>query len=221
MKISIIKYVLMSSLGLFVTDGAKAQIPGSTPFGFAQRVLLLDTFVDSNGTALTAHSMNIGPGWFTGFGSVTTIQNNNASVTLASSGTTVTLAESGSSDVVIQCHVTATFVPNFLAGLAFRWVDSSNYWAFWYQTASSGFELRKYVSGVPTVVASAASTWSNGATKNFRLQTSGSNITAYIDGSSILSTSSSDMQGATKHGLIAIAGGAGSGTFSWSNFTVK
>lgn len=210
-------------LGLAGIAGvAHAQMPGTAAFGFFQQHRLLDGFTDTNGTSLTAHAMAVGPGWTLGSGTDTpTIQGNQASLTLGNSKRSYMVSESGVADGVVEATFTVTFVPNHLTGIVFRWVDSSNYWLFWYETDTGHYQLAKVVNGASTNTVSFSASWPTGTTRRLMVVLNGSNIDAYVDGVSVATTSSTDLQSATKHGFAVYTGVAGSGTFTVSNFSVK
>jgi hypothetical protein len=114
---------------------------------------LSDTFTGTNGTALSSHTMDVGPGWAgTGGLGTWTIQGNKAQNSLAASGTFYTCSANAGAGatapgVYVQCDCVFPTVGagTYTVGLL-GWNDSSA------NNAGFGYELRlRTTNGLPTV----------------------------------------------------------------------
>lgn len=96
---------------------------------------LYDTFTDTNGTNITAHTMDAGPGWATDNGTIE-IQSNQATMTAdtVSLGLlTIGWSDAGISDCTVQADVAVGSATNQIAAVVGRLQDASNYWDLEYR----------------------------------------------------------------------------------------
>lgn len=91
--------------------------------------LLYDTFTDADGTLLTAHTMNVGPGWTAVAGTFKVLSNKATPNSDVDDDRVVT--DAGKADYVLQCDVapTGAFITfSRAASLLVRYTDSTHYW---------------------------------------------------------------------------------------------
>lgn len=159
-------------------------------------VYLLDTFTDTNGTLLTAHTMNVGSGW-TGSGSqFFDIQGNATREQFGAAGSVA--ANAGVANGVYRCTVSA-------AGgfFALRVTDSDNM-VFVANSTSTSLEVFRRQAGANTSVNSAVvSTITYPA--QIQITLSGNTITALVLAQSGQTVSGSEAfnNTATSHGFRA------------------
>lgn len=187
-------------------------------------VLLLDHFTDANGIALTAHTMDVGPGWVTTTGTWS-ITSDMAGDSLAD-GVVVHEVQSnaGQSDTTLTVSVVIPLTALCVCGVVFRLVDSSNYLAFFALTGTAltpQFRLSEFVGGVETHLATVAGTYSPGDTLAIKVVTNGSSVICSVNGVVVITTTSTQFQTATKYGLFDFQSTAlGFGDATWDNFEV-
>lgn len=165
--------------------------PGSGG-GSGGDLLFSDTFTDTNGTLLTAHTPDVdvvGLGWevFTG---VYDIQTNQAH----STGSSIAAADTNESDVIVEVTVTT----NSSQGPAARASDASNFWIGWmndgklYEVTGGSIFARADL-GAPSALPNTAS-----------LECAGSSITFSAEtGLSVTYAGATTNQTVTKHGIRA------------------
>jgi hypothetical protein len=192
--------------GFLSLHGVGASSGGST-------LLLKDSFVDTNGTGLASHTMDVGPGWTVNDGGWT-IQGNKAAVqTVSGYGTAV--SQSGQSNVT--GNVTVNLSANSRMGFAARVSDDSDFWRVVVSVNAGALEILEVVSGVQTVRASSSLTISQGVNYALQAQFAGQTVTATVNGGNQISyNSAASNQSVTKHGLTAGANSNGTA----SNFQV-
>jgi lysophospholipase L1-like esterase len=207
---------------LTVADGtyrvkARAVFPSGnkSPWGFAASdtvvasVFLLDNFVGTNGTNITAHSPDTGGSWAvqSGFSPATPskIQTNRL-YTTTSSGVYANGATPPSADYYVEAvlfKVSTVAADN--VGVAARMQSGATtlYFARWSETAA-GWQLFKTVAGASTQLGSTSSgTFAVSASHTLRLTCSGSTISASLDGSQIISVTDTDISTAGFAGVRA------------------
>jgi hypothetical protein len=134
-------------------------------------LVLLDKFVDTNGTLLSAHTMNLGLGWFPDNNSHTPnyaiIEDNAATVDLAvlNRGWAVTQSGRCNGRIRVTLHATS-FANNF--HILFRRTDNSNQMYAGFNTSGTNLEIAKIVGGVFTDLATGAATFVSGQTLEVR-----------------------------------------------------
>jgi hypothetical protein len=160
----------------------------------ADNTLVHDSFTDTDGTDITAHTPEIdvvGGGWITA-GNWTT-QNNRLSYQIGNSFVTI---DAGASDVII----TAGMVAANAHSLMFRHTSASAYWiARWNGVAVQLYEF----NGAFQLRASTA--LSGSGPHELKVTLSGANISVLVNGGSETAYSSSANQSATQHGFRALA----------------
>jgi hypothetical protein len=175
---------------------------GPLPLGLlssTSTVLLQDLFAGTNGTNLTAHTMNVGPGWtavIDGF-----VLNGNGTCSPTAATEKVDVSDSLVADVDASVTVKDASLAAF-GCVIIRYQDSSNYWmASLDMTGGAGFQLYEKVAG--SFVARATTPFTPGAGTSYviELKAKGANFTGYIGGVSEWTFSSTDFQAATKCGI--------------------
>lgn len=180
-----------------------SSAPGTT--------LLSDHFTDTNGTNLTAHTMDVGAGWTAQVGTIT-IQSNAA---IASGANAEYVADAGQSDVTLTC----TLLP--VGGTAevaciFREQDSSNFWAVSGYAGDGKLYLYHNVAGSLTSTDNGAASVTNGVSFVLTVVLSGSSIVIKKDGATIITKTDATFQTATKFGLRLWSGTSS----TWDDFLV-
>lgn len=164
---------------------AAAPIPPPTSY-------LLDHFTDADGTALTSHAMDVGPGWAATSGTWT-VQSNRASVATLAGGYAVASSDSGHGDVFASVKIGST---TQTIGVVVRLVDNLNFW--FAQLAPGQLTLFEVTGGGFTSRATVATTWAVGDT--FSLAAVGDLLTA-THGADSCSFTSSVRDTATRCGI--------------------
>jgi hypothetical protein len=184
--------------------------------GGGSTTLLQDNFVDVSGTNLTAHVMNVGPGWTVTDGSYQ-IQGNAARCTgTGASSYGVAIADAGKSDGTATVTATLDAGAASRHGLAVRATNGNNHWRVTIK-ASGEFAIVEVNGGTATVRASAAVTINTGTGYTIQCAFSGTTLTATLNGGNQISYSSATLnQTTTTHGLDDGA----SGECSFTNFQV-
>ena len=137
-------------------------------------VYLLDTFTDTNGTALTSHTMNVGSGW-TGFGSqFFDIQSNATREQFGATGCVA--ANAGVTDGVYRVTISA-------AGgqMALRVTDADNL-IFANNSNSTTLELYRREAGANNLIISNSSLSALSYPATFVITVSGNNFTVQDQG---------------------------------------
>jgi len=168
-----------------------------------------DTFTDTNGVLLTAHTMNLGNGW------------NSASVRYEIQTNEATNDGTGADDVAWtelnrsdNIKLTGKF---FVSGegtfvIAFRYVDANNYWFFQFINLSVTFqiELVRVIGGVGSVRASEAHTIAQSVYVTYQVQLAGDVLTVDIltPETHTLTVTDSTHNTGTKAGFRMVTGAA-------------
>jgi hypothetical protein len=171
--------------------------------GGGPTVLLKDTFTDADGTTLPSHTMDVGGGWTARFGTFF-IQGNAAQGNSDNDADQVT-ADAGHGDFTLTCEVTPAYTDTNnweRPGLLFRWtVADTNEFILDVDADGGLVRLFDIQSGVFTVRGSSAQTIASGSTHTAKVVASGTSLTIYWDGASIITYTSSFNQTATQVGL--------------------
>lgn len=176
--------------------------------------LLYDTFTDTNGTSLAAHTMNVGGGW-TAHSGTWTIEGNEAACTLVDESQAT--ADAGQADVEVSCDIT-TGAGGTFPGIAARWVDANNYWLGLVNDSQDIIQLYERSGGTYTERAAAVLSVAPGTTYTAVLRCSG-DLIEFTVGGQTASYSSSSHNTATRCGMrLGYVGGAAATT--WDNFKV-
>lgn len=115
---------------------------------------------------------------------------------------TVSVIETHQADGWFEIDYTLPAASGFF-GVVFRLIDSQNYWAFIHRMSNNTVRLYKWVANVQTDVASYALTLAAGSTHRLRACTEGARILCYVDDALYINTTSSDLQTATKAGVLS------------------
>lgn len=166
-----------SLAGSLVDSGGKPFTEGGA-FGRSSLPSVLtylsDTFTDTNGTALTAHTMTIGPGWV-GFGSqFFDIQSNATREQFGNTGSVV--ADAGVANGVYRVTVSAAN-----CNIVLRLTDNSNRITLT-NPANTQLTLTKTVAGADTVIVSDAGLTVITYPVQLQIVLSGDNITCSVVG---------------------------------------
>ena len=161
-------------------------------------VYLQDSFTDSNGTSLSLHTMDTGPGWTIVSGSFE-IQNAGARDTF-DGGSPIAVSNAGSSDGVASVTV-LPWTGNNSAGLIGRYVDSNNYWMVSTNTPANNAVLYEVTGGSLTNRADISYSFDSGTPYTLKLVFDGTSIEVYIDNTLQATYTSSAHQSATRFGL--------------------
>lgn len=184
--------------------------------------LLSDTFTDANGTALTAHTMDLGTGWIADTGTFQ-IQSNKATLNSANDGD-LTVTQSGASDITVAVDI----VPQSSAlwestpQVVVRYADTNNHWVVHPTSAGTAIQLyEKTGGGAYTLRATAFAGFIAGTTYALKVVCQGPSISAYIN--NVLAwtyASATSSQTATKVGLRNGQNGVVITKCTWDNFAV-
>lgn len=182
---------------------------------------ITDTFTGTNGTDLTAHTTDTGQTWVGDLGTIT-ISSNKA---VPSNGTTrlnqYHIATSVS-DVTIQADLNYDGSSTRYARLVARLTDTNNYWQLSISNQGSSMILYEVSSGTVTQRATSNQSMSAGTSYTIKLVCSGSTMTGYFSGLSVLSYSSATSNKTAKnHGIYLITDTSFlAGTISADNFSI-
>jgi len=184
--------------------------------------LIYDTFTDTNGTALTAHTPDIVPGGssYAMHNGALEIQSNKLQLP---SGTNTAYANinSGASDVTVSVdYVSGQIATNDLCYQFGRYTDATHYWytTFGKSAGVAYWTLRERNGGV-SVRATGSPSFADNTLYVVQTVFSGTSITSYVDAASI-SYSSSFNQNATYVGPGAGNLGAITNNNTQDEFTV-
>lgn len=126
--------------------------PCASPVAFpAQDAFLSDLFTDVDGTALTAHKMDLGPGWQQGEGTFD-ILHNAAECKTITGRFPAAWSGAGQADVTLTVTVTLSAMGK-LHGLALRVASAANRWRIGID--GNVFDIREMVGDAETVRATA------------------------------------------------------------------
>jgi hypothetical protein len=166
---------------------------------------LYDQFIDTNGTALTAHTMDIGPGWTSLVGTWQINASNQATQTAAGTGYKSVDSDSTKSDVTVTCDLTTAAGGTYAPGILARVQDGSN-WLSGFIDSDGHLYIHELNAGTDTIRASVAFTSASGNTYTVKLVCSGTNLTFSQGATSCSYGSESFLQTATKCGLTEFTG---------------
>lgn len=175
-----------------------------------------DTFTRAD-SATTLGNAETGGAWSAVTGTWG-ISSDKAYLALGSGSNNVAVVDSGASDVIVDVTF-STYAPDALAQrLIVRETDASNYLLVTNQDAGgnvgNNVSIWKNIAGVFTNLAVTAHAWADGDV--VRVVAIGSSLFVYVNGTQLISTSSTANQTATKHGI-----GGGTKTGRFDNFQVR
>ena len=128
---------------------------------YPEGVGVLDYFTDDDGTLLTAHTMDVGPagGWLAYMGTLAISDNTASNRYVAPAGAQLYGVECGAADGTVKgkVYVQPFYAYLFASSLAFRIVDTDNYWRFGLNQRGSynypGPNFENMVDGIPVLLA--------------------------------------------------------------------
>src|SRR6266446_9917275 len=180
-------------------DTGLSAISGIVVGGTPATTLIFDTFTDTNGTNLTAHTAdtNQGTGWLADTGTIT-VQSNQAN---CGSGFPYYAIDAGQANVTITALVTPTGTA--AAGVSGRVSNATNSWDIDIDAVSGGhLFIYEQVSGTFTVRASTTAAISSGTQYTVQAVFSGNNVTATVNGGNQIAYGAANSnQTVTKHGI--------------------
>lgn len=161
--------------------------------------LLLDRFTDTDGTSLDLHRADVGGVCWTENQGDFEIASNRARAVAAASQQIAT-AECRRADVTLTCDLipAASGSP----GVVLRYTNTLNFWYLRASEAGNTFALVEVNAGVFTTRATTAVAIVAGVTYALRVVTSGTTITATLDGGSQITWPSAALNSTvTRHGI--------------------
>lgn len=184
-------------------------------------VYLSDHFTGADGTNLTAHAMDVGPGW-TALAGTAVLSGGKAVPSVVTSGLLYT-SDSGHSDATASVTEVSVVVldTETLCALLFRLSDASNMWLVDADIIGGNLRLIKTVAGSASVAQESAQTLVSGVANSISVTYSGPSITVYLDGVSIFTVNDAFNQAATICGLVVNTNSdTVLGSSSWDDFLV-
>lgn len=161
-----------------------------------------DTFTDTNGTALTAHTPDSGGAWLTASSGAGAwdIQSNQANLATSSGGRDVAYFDAGTADarVTVKATPAAAF---YNQGAVLRFTAQDAHWKAVCYATSNLFAIVEVTAGSETIRASTTVTVTAGVQYTIAFSARGDNFTATLDGANTLAYTSSVRNTATKHGF--------------------
>jgi hypothetical protein len=156
-------------------------------------VLVWDTFTDTNGTLLTAHTPDRSPApWSAVSGS---LQINSNKCTGASGSAIINTAQANISALVTITGTTGT------AGFLARYLDSANYWELQASISTNEIKLWEQTSGVWSLRGASSVTLNDANPHILRAILIGTSITFWADSITPLTYTSSSHLTNVKHGI--------------------
>lgn len=181
----------------------------ATVSGSPSADLVFDNFHDTNGTHLESHTPNTHPvssSWAQALGGAGAmqIQSNTAQNTVGGGTPVVYTIDSGQADVTITGIFTSgsTISTNDQSDIVFRFQDAMNYWLAQGSMGGSLFRILENKAGVFSTIQSTSFTYATSTQYTIKVVTSGTSITCTLNGANSLSTTSSDFQTDTRHGIF-------------------
>ena len=182
--------------------------------------LLNDTYTDPDATLITAHTMDLGPGYTCA--GAPTIVSNKATFTAATGVYQPAVAQANQANIDLSMDVTGSFDSGLVYSLpaaVVRYLDDNNFWMI--QLYAGGIYLYEKAAGVLTQRATAAQTTTSGTVYALRVVALGTTITAYVDGVlKITYASAASSQTETKHGWVIVRDGASAAHATIDNLLV-
>lgn len=145
----------------------------------ASPTLILDQFTDTNGTALSSHTIaptNTPATSWTLVAGTWQIQSNKAKVTTASGGQDIAVVDAGMANVT----VTVTIVVDAESGIIANYQDSTHYFLARFTPAATNADLLINDGGI-SVLATSSIPIVGGNTYVAKVVTSGDNLKVYVD----------------------------------------
>ena len=118
---------------------------------------------------------------------------------VATGGDQAVFVRNGISDTDVAIEVDCNFADD--GGMVLRFIDNNNYYLLTIiddsgSTPSQNFIIYKRVAGTFTALGSSSNiTWPRGTSKTIKFRVSGTTLTAYVDGTQVISTTDSALAG--------------------------
>lgn len=181
---------------------------------------LSDTFTGTNGTNLTAHTMDVGPGW-TNVQGTFQIQSNTCQSISATDGDSY-VSDSGQADFTVSFDGTCFYTNTgniCTTDLLARWQDANNFWILQDFAANNSYFLYARIGGSYSLRANNTHASSpSGVTHNVALTFNGSAIEAFFNGVSCLTYTDSLYATQTKVGMRTSVNGSPPGASVFDKF---
>jgi hypothetical protein len=179
--------------------------------------LLYDTFTDTNGTSLASHTMDVGAGWTIHSGTWT-VQSNHAES--AKTDGILCTAAGGASNGTLTCDVMPTDNASnaFLAGLVFRYTDTSNFWLVHLDSRLDVVTVFRNLAGSFTSQGTSTPTMTSGVAYAVSVVLNGTSIGVTINGGNAINVTSSSHQSATRYGMRCGLTSGPATVGQWDNF---
>lgn len=173
-------------------------------------VINADTFTDTNGTLLDAHTPDVGGAWsfINGVG-ILHIQSNKAAYQGGTQWVGATV-NSSFANAAISAEIDVPAGSSYAYAIVFRYVDSINYWVLNIERSGGGtpqMAAYKIVAGSATALDTELLGAVSGTTVTAAVALNGDAITGYLNGVAQVSGSDSFQNTATRHGIGLFAGG--------------
>lgn len=166
---------------------------------------LQDSFTGTDNTALSAHTMDVGPGWTSTLGFDCTFIHSNKAVPDPSIFSSIGyVSDAGVSDIVLTDVWGVPNASDYLIGVCVRAVDHNNAWIVRLIRSGGGtptINLYSRTGGSFTLIDSANAPSATNSTVTITVTASGTSILAQLSTGESVSTTSSVRQTATLHGL--------------------
>ncbi len=153
-----------------------------------------DTFIRANNPTALGTPSDGGSPWVTQSGAWQLLSNQGASNNAAA--TNIATLDCGANDATLQATIAT---PGSLPGLCFRLQDANNYQEVQFNPGTA--YVQEYIAGTPTTLASASFTLTPGDTVTVTCL--GTAITIAVNGTTIITTTSSNLLSTTLFGLWA------------------
>jgi hypothetical protein len=161
---------------------------------------LLDNFVDTDGTALTAHTMDVGPGWTT-FRSLTDFVIETDTATALTADQFAVTSDATHADAVGSVQMTfGSLTDTVYQAIYFRASDDTNWWIVQLLT-SGNWSISKMVAGAFSTVGGGAITVTTATAYTVTVTCAGDSITVNIDGVDLTTVTDAFNDTATLWGL--------------------
>lgn len=191
--------------------GGSLSIPDVPP-----SYLLHDTFTDTDGIALSAHTMDVGSGWIAHYGTPQ-VQGNKAKGTVFTDNAAT--ADAGTANVTMSADWTYDDGDDY-AEFFVRYVDNFNVWFVGYNRPMGRWEIAERVAGADTLRASSTISLSSG-TYTVAVTCSGTTIILSVDSiEKCRYESASAHQSATRFGIYVSKPGGTVPVTAVDNFEV-
>jgi hypothetical protein len=166
----------------------------------ASTILLEDLFAGTSGTNLTAHTMNVGPGWTALTGGFTL--NGSGSAVPTSSSPCIDTSNAGQGDMDASVTVNASVLNNYPSVLV-RVQDANNFFMAGLDLSGGGqgFALIEVSGGTAVTRATYAISPGTGINYVLEVRAKGTSFTGFLNAAQVWTYSSSDFQTQTAAGL--------------------